>query len=75
VLARTRTPAAVRQARLRRRRHNGRAIFRLECDRDPLVLALILSKRLSEADALDHARVERELAGVLQEWAKRWQSV
>jgi hypothetical protein len=70
--ARRKTPDAIRSARYRARRHNGHAIFRLELDRDALIMALLVSGRLTEAQALDHARVERELAGVLAEWAARW---
>jgi hypothetical protein len=67
-----RSPDAVKQQRYRRRRANGARIFRIEADHDALVMALLASGRLSEREALDHARVERELTGVLNEWAARW---
>jgi hypothetical protein len=69
---RRKTPDAIRSARYRARRHNGRAVFHVEADRNKLVTALIVSDRLSERAALDHARVEAALAGILIEWASRW---
>jgi hypothetical protein len=60
------------QARVRERARNGKAIFRLEANHDLLVLALLESRRLTEAEALDRSRVEAELARVLEQWAARW---
>jgi hypothetical protein len=56
-----RSPDAIRSARYRARRQNGHAVFHVEADRDALIIALLASGRLTEAQALDHARVEREL--------------
>jgi hypothetical protein len=72
ILARRRSPDAIRSARYRARQHNGVRIFRLEADHDKLVTALLESGRLTEVQALSHARVEKELAAVLTAWAKRW---
>jgi hypothetical protein len=44
----------------------------VEVDFHLLCLALILSKRLSDDQALDQSKVEAEAAAVLTEWAKRW---
>ena len=40
--------------------------------RHPVMEALLASGRLSDAEGLDRARVEREIAEVLAEWAARW---
>jgi hypothetical protein len=60
------------QARVRERARDGKAIFRLEADHDLVVLALIESRRLTEAEALERPKVEAALARVLEEWAARW---
>jgi hypothetical protein len=62
----------IRRAKGRARARNGRASFRVEAEHDLLVTALLNSKRLSEAEALDRRLVERELGEVLQEWARHW---
>jgi hypothetical protein len=67
-----RSKDAVRAARARQRRRNGCAVYRIEIDRDALVLGMILSGRLDERAALDHAKVETAAASVLKEWAVRW---
>jgi hypothetical protein len=59
--------AGVRQQRARQRQRDGLRIFRLECQHDQLVLALIESQRITERDALDHANVERAAAQVITE--------
>ena len=70
-----RTPAAARQARVRARRKNGLHVYRLEL-RDLAVEGLIemmlATGRLTEREALNHQRVETELAGMLEEQGQRW---
>jgi hypothetical protein len=70
-----RTPAATRQARVRQRRKVGQHVYRLEL-RDLAVEGLIemmlATGRLTERDALDHARVELELARLLEEQGATW---
>jgi len=46
-----------RSRRARVRRKNGKAVLRVEVDHDPLLLALIESKRMSEADTVDLRKV------------------
>jgi hypothetical protein len=67
-----RSAGARRQRRARERERNGRAIFRIECDHDLVVSALIESKSITEVAALDRAAVERELGLFLEAWARRW---
>ena len=72
---RSRSPAARRQARVRARRRNGVHVYRLElADRsvEGLLAMMIASGRLSEREALQHQRVEAELARLLQEQGERW---
>jgi hypothetical protein len=61
-----------RQARWKARQRDGKVIVRLELDRDDIVLALLTSQRLTEAEALDHCQVERALGDIVAEWAHRW---
>jgi hypothetical protein len=72
---RARTSAARRQARVRQRRREGVHIYRLPL-RDICVEGLLdmmrASGRLSEREALDHHRVEAELARLLEEQGERW---
>ena len=63
--------AAERQRRRRARQRHGLVCVRLELEHDAVVEALLRSGRLSEEAAHD-AVVERAMAGVLDEWAKRW---
>lgn len=63
---------ATRQARWRERQRKGRAIFRIEADHDSVLLALIETGRISEADALDRRKVEAALATVLADFGRRW---
>ena len=62
-----------RSRRARVRKKNGKAVLRVEVDHDPLVLALIESKRMSEAETADLRRVEAVVGKMLGEWAKHWQ--
>src|SRR5262245_28791712 len=51
-----RRTSAIRQRRARERARHGLRIFRLEAEHDLVVLALIESRRISETDALEHAK-------------------
>ena len=62
-----------RSRRARARKKNGRAVLRIEVDHDPLLLALIESRRMSEADTADLRRVEAVVGKMLGEWAEHWQ--
>ena len=64
--------SAARQRRYRRRQADGQAVYRVPGG-DDILLALLVSGRLSEAGALDRAQVEQALGAVLKEWARRWQ--
>jgi len=63
---------AARQRRRRQRAQNGLCCFKVEGNHDRLVSALLEAGRLTEAEALHHDAVERELAAILQQWADRW---
>ena len=56
----------------RQRQKRGRAVLSVEVDEFKLISALIESGRLSEAQALDPARVRGALAEVVRDWAGRW---
>jgi hypothetical protein len=66
------SPAA-RQRRARQRRKDGVAVFRLPLP-EHLVLEALIASGMPEEAALRRAQVERELAGVVREWALRWTS-
>jgi hypothetical protein len=65
-------PAAVRARRKRARRRQGLAIFYVEANEARMVEALLAAGRLTEAEALERPAVERELAKLLDDWARRW---
>ena len=56
----------------RARRRAGEVPYRLILPRDQVVTALLVSGLLSELEALRRPLVERALARVLVEWARRW---
>ena len=62
---------ADRQRRYRKRQRDGLAVYRVPAG-DDLLLALLTSGRLTEAQALDRNRVEQEVAAVLADWARLW---
>jgi hypothetical protein len=68
-------PATLRKRAERARRKAGEVAYRLTVVEYDVVAALIASRRLSEAQALRRALVERELTRVLAEWAARWKDV
>ena len=63
--------AAQRTRRSRQRRRRGVISVRLDVH-ERAIEALIESGRLSETKSRDRQLVERELAVVLADWAKRW---
>jgi len=70
-----RSPAARRQARVRARRKNGVHIYRLPLHDiwvEGLITQMIIYGRLTEAEALNHQRVEIELARLLEEQGETW---
>jgi len=78
IAARLDPPRAVvrsreRSRRARVRRKNGKAVLRVEIDHDSLLLALIESKRMSEAETVDLRRVEAVVGKMLGEWVEHWQ--
>jgi hypothetical protein len=66
------TSAAARQRKKRQRARDGLRILRMACNYDPLVLYLIETQRITESDALDHAKVEIAAAQVLDDLPKRF---
>jgi hypothetical protein len=61
-----------RQRRYRARRKAGKVCFSIAAPENQLIEALLRTSRLTEEEALDHARVEAALADVLVDWAARW---
>jgi len=73
------TPARIlarreRSRRARQRQREGLAVFPLEARRDDVLLALIESRKLTEAEALDRHRVNAALSRMLGEWAAHWRN-
>ena len=62
---------ADRQRRYRKRQRDGVAVYRVPAG-DAVLLALIESGQLTESQALDPTRVEKQIAAVVAEWARRW---
>jgi hypothetical protein len=78
IAARLDPPRAVirsreRSRRARQRKKNGKAVLSVEVDQDPLLLALIESGRMSEAETANLRRVEAVIGKMLGEWAQHWQ--
>lgn len=66
------TPAARKQATYRKRQRAGLAVLRVPAPSYELTAALIASGRLTAAQALDRAQVERATGEVLSEWSRAW---
>jgi len=66
------SPAAIRARRTRWRRRNGLAPHRIDIDEHALAEALILSGRLTEAEALRPELVGRELSALVADFILRW---
>jgi hypothetical protein len=66
------TPHAARKARQREREALGLESLTIVTHGDRLIEALLISKHISERDALDRVKVERAAAAVLAEWVARW---
>jgi len=68
--ARERSAAARRQARKRQREREHVHLYRFPlADRavEGLIVKFILEEKLTEAEALDHRNVEREIAAMVEE--------
>lgn len=65
------TPDAVRARRRRARARQGLASFHVLASKRRLVRALVASGRLAHADVAT-VEIERELLGVLDDFATRW---
>jgi hypothetical protein len=61
-----------RSRRARQRAREGLAVFALEANRDDVLLALIESGKLTEAETADRRCVNAALAKMLAEWAAHW---
>lgn len=66
------SPAAIRARRSRWRRRNGLVPYRIDADEHALAEALILSGRLTEAEALRPDLVRRELSALIADFIARW---
>ena len=64
-----------RQRRCRAHHKANEVRFEVYAPEHRIVEAMIISGRTSEAEALDHARIERELENLITEWADRWLAV
>lgn len=62
---------AERQRRYRQRQRRRETVYRVTGG-DDVLMALLISGRLTEAQALNREVVEAELRDVLKEWAGRW---
>ncbi len=70
--AKRRRAAAARQRRVRQRRKAGLACFEIEVSEHEIAEALILSGRLTEAEALRRTLIERELGVLVEDFIERW---
>jgi hypothetical protein len=73
--ATNRSPAARRQARVRQRRKNGQHVYKLvlsDIAVEGLVTQMVTAGQLTEREALDHQRVEAELARLLEQQGAHW---
>jgi hypothetical protein len=66
------TSAAIRQRRTRWRRRNGLVPRQIEVDEHGLAEMLIVSGRLTEAEALRPELQERELTALVTDVIARW---
>jgi hypothetical protein len=64
--------AAQRKREQRRRERHGLVQLAIELDESVFCLALLLSRRLTEAEALRRNLVAREAGAILGEWARIW---
>jgi hypothetical protein len=58
--------------RYRQRLRDGVRVLRVPVHEARLIEALLRSRRLSEDEALDPVRVQREVAGIVVDWIARW---
>jgi hypothetical protein len=63
-------PGGVRQRRYRERQKERRAVARVEFSTDAVIQSLVTTGRLSQDEAANRDRVERELARILENWAE-----
>jgi hypothetical protein len=68
-----RTAQALRSARARRRRANGKIVIPVEIDA-AFVSAALSCGAVSEAEALDPHKLASAAAVVLQKWAAHWKN-
>lgn len=64
--------AATRTKRYRQRRATGVVVLQVPALEYPLVEALLTTRRLTVAEALDRRRVAHAAAEVLHDFARRW---
>jgi hypothetical protein len=67
-----RSDRAKKQRNYRRRQANGLAVLRIAVKHHELVAALISAGRMSDTEALDRGRVERQVSRLLEEWRATW---
>ena len=66
------TTAAERQRRRRARDRQGRKVFDVEAREDAVIKALRASGRIVADKIPTRVQIEKELAEILEFWAKRW---
>lgn len=64
--------SARRKRRFRERQKAGAVVLRIEICEHQLAEALIVSGRLSDAEAMHRAELERAAAAILEQWAHSW---
>ena len=72
--AASRTQAAARARRTRWRRRHGLVSCAVDVNEHDLAEALILSGRLTESEALQPAKVQCELHGLIRDYIARWRN-
>lgn len=67
------SPAArSKQRRYRKRCANGIAVLKIEVPLYPLVETMISAGRLDCERASSRKEIEREVAGIVEEWRRQW---
>jgi hypothetical protein len=71
----SRSPAAVRQRKVRAQHRNGKrhhGFWLSDRAVEGLIMKFILEGKLTERDALDHRKIEAAIAALVEEEGQRW---
>ena len=66
------SPGAARARRARARHRAGLTVYAVAAHEHQLAEALVRAGRLTDGEALERAKVEKELSRLVDDWANRW---